>query len=188
MKTHENADSDRAHVDFCWETGYRNFPKTFSDTVINYNPFMAWRAGFREGVKMTLDNGLKVPPQEIEKRIWWHNIHRLGIWSTIGSHVENGLFAVYGARLGTYLTNCTDWDHIQVRDFESLRELYNEQCKQYEDGVGLEQEVKRLGTELKNQLGFNYPYLDESMSKYVLNLYEQTIDLAKTYYRTTDDL
>ncbi len=149
---------------------------------------MAWRAGFREGVKMTLQDGLKVPPQEIEKRIWWHNIHRLRMWSTVGSHIENGLFAVYGARLGTYLTNCTDWDHVQVRDFELLRELYNEQCIKYEDGSGLEQEVQRLGSELKHQLGFNYPDLDPSMSKYVLDLYEETIELGQTYYRTANDL
>ena len=185
MKTHENADSERAQVDFCWETGYRNFPKTFSDTVINFNPFMAWRAGFREGVKMTLDGGLKVPPQEIEKRVWWHNMHRLRMWSTIGSHVENGLFAIYGARLGTYLTNCTDWDHIQVRDFESLRELYNEQCKQHEDGSGLEQEVKHLGNEIKNQLGIDYPYLDKQMSKYTVDLYNEAINMGTTYYSQT---
>lgn len=189
MKTHENSESERAQVDFCWETGYRNFPRTYSDSIINSSPFMAWRAGFREGVKMTLMDGLKVPPQEIKNKIWWHNIHRLTQWSTVGSHVENGLFTVYGARLGTYLTNCTDWDHIQVRDFESLRELYDEQCKLYEeDGVGLEQEVKRLGSELKNQLGFNYPYMDASMSKYVLDLYEQTIELGNTYYRNPNDL
>lgn len=108
--------------------------------------------------------------------------------STVGSHIENGLFAVYGARLGTYLTNCTDWDHVQVRDFELLRELYNEQCIKYEDGSGLEQEVQRLGSELKHQLGFNYPDLDPSMSKYVLDLYEETIELGQTYYRTANDL
>jgi len=95
------------------------------------------------------------------------------------------LFAIYGARLGTYLTNCTDWDHVQVRDFESLRNLYNDQCKQYEDGFGLEQEIKRLGSELREQLGFNYPNLDPSMSKYVMDLYEESINLGKTYYSQT---
>ena len=107
------------------------------------------------------------------------------MWSTVGSHVENGLFAIYGARLGTYLTNCTDWDHVQVRDFESLRELYNEQCKDYEDGFGLEQEVKRLGSEIRNQLGIDYPYLDEQMSRYTLNLYNEAINMGTTYYSQT---
>ena len=182
MKTHENSESERAQVDFCWETGYRNFPKTYSDTIINATPFMSWRAGFREGVKMILDQGLKVPAQEINNKIWWHNLHRLRMWSTVGSHVENGLFAIYGARLGTYLTNCTDWDHVQVRDFESLRELYDKECKVYEDGFGLEQEIKRLGSELRAQLGFNYPNLDPHMSRYVMDLYEESINLGSTYF------
>ena len=71
---------------------------------------------------------------------------------------------------------------------QHLLELYNEQCKQYKDGNDLEKEVKRLGVELKNQLGFNYPDMDASMSKYVLDLYDQTIELGKTYYRTANDL
>ena len=189
MKTHENSESERAQVDFCWETGYRNFPKTYSDSIINSSPFMAWRAGFREGVKMTLMDGLKVPPQEIKHKIWWHNIHRLTQWSTVGSHIEHGLFSVYGARLGTYLTNCTDWNHVGVRDFEVLRELYNQEVKKFEsDNDALVEATKDLGIKLKNQLGFNYPYMDASMSKYVLDLYEQTIELGNTYYRTAHDL
>jgi hypothetical protein len=189
MKTHENADSERAQVDFCWETGYRNFPRTFSDTIINFNPFMAWRAGFREGVKMTLQDGAKVPPQEIKNRIWWHNTHRLTQWSTVGSHVEHGLFAVYGARLGTYLTNCTDWNHIVVRDFDILTEIYDEQVKKFEnDGDGLIAATKDLGEKLRNELGFNYPYLDPQMSRYVIDLYEQTLELGNTYYRTANDI
>lgn len=70
MKTHEASDSDRAQVDFCWEDGYRQFKECYSETDITGSPFQAWRAGFREGVKMTLLDGVKVPPQEIGERIW----------------------------------------------------------------------------------------------------------------------
>jgi hypothetical protein len=186
MKTHENADSERAQVDFCWETGYRNFPRTYSDTVINATPYMAWRAGFREGVKMTLDGGLKVPAQEIEKRVWWHNIHRLRQWSTVGSHIENGLFAILGARQGNYLTNCTDWDHVRVRDFELLKEEYETHAKKFEnDEQGMIEEIKSLGDKLKHSLGFNYPYLDPAMSKYTVDLYNESINMGTTYYSQT---
>ena len=186
MKTHENADSERAQVDFCWETGYRNFPRTYSDTVINATPYMAWRAGFREGVKMTLDGGLKVPAQEIEKRVWWHNIHRLRQWSTVGSHVENGLFAILGARQGNYLTNCTDWDHIRVRDFELLKEEYETHAKKFENNEeGMIDEIKSLGSKLKHKLGFNYPYLDPDLSNYTVDLYNESINMGTTYYSQT---
>jgi hypothetical protein len=147
---------------------------------------MAWRAGFREGVKMTLDGGLKVPAQEIEKRVWWHNIHRLRQWSTVGSHVENGLFAILGARQGNYLTNCTDWDHVRVRDFEMLKEEYEQHAKQFETNEdAMIEEIKSLGDKLKHSLGFNYPYLDPAMSKYTVDLYNESINMGTTYYSQT---
>jgi hypothetical protein len=190
MKTHEASDSDRAQVDFCWEDGYRQFKECYSDTDITGSPFQAWRAGFREGVKMTLLDGVKVPPQEISERIWWHNLHRLRMWSTIGAHEENGLYAVYGARLGTWLANCTKWNYVEVRDFEILKGIWNQYGRPFEEvgGTGLVEEIKSLGEKIKLELGFDYPYLDNQQSKYTLDLYEETIKLTNTYMRTTDGL
>jgi hypothetical protein len=190
MKTHEASDSDRAQVDFCWEDGYRQFKECYSETVITGSPFQAWRAGFREGVKMTLLDGVKVPPMEIKERVWWHNIHRLKMWSTVGAHEENGIYAVYGARLGTWLANCTDWNYVDVRDFEILKNIYHDYAKPYEDSKdkGLVEEIKSLGEKLKLELGFDYPYLDSQQSKYTLNLYDETIRLTNTYMRETDGL
>jgi hypothetical protein len=189
MKTHEASDSDRGQVDFCWEDGYRNFPVSYSDSIITGSPFQAWRAGFREGVKMTLLDGVKVPPGEIQQKIWWHNIHRLRMWSTVGAHEENGLFAVMGARLGTWMANCTDWNYIDVRDFEILRNIYNENVKHYEtDPDGLIEATKDLGEKIKISLGLHWPYLDAAQSKYTLDLYNEALDLNNTYYRMPDNV
>ena len=183
MRTHEAAESDRAQVDFCWEDGYRNFPRVYSDSIITGSPFQAWRAGFREGVKMTLLDGVKVPAQEIKQQIWWHNIHRLRMWSTVGSHEENGLFAIYGARLGTWMTNCSDWNYVDVRDFELLRQLYDDCVKHLEqDQEKLIDATKELGDKIKIELGLDWVYLDPAMSKYTLDLYDETINLNNTYY------
>ena len=185
MRTHEAAESDRAQVDFCWEDGYRNFPRVYSDSIITGSPFQAWRAGFREGVKMTLLDGVKVPSQEIKQRIWWHNIHRLRMWSTVGSHEENGLFAIYGARLGTWMTNCSDWNYVDVRDFEILRTLYDDRVAHLEnDENKLIDAIRDLGDKIKIELGLNWVYLDPNMSRYILDLYDETINLNNTYYKT----
>lgn len=190
MHTHESSNSDRAQVDFCWENGYQQFPDCFSDVIITGSPFQAWRAGFREGVKMTLLDGVKVPPQEIKQQIWWHNLHRLQQWATVGSHIENGIYAVYGARLGTWLANCTDWNYVEVRDFEILKSIWNQYGKPYEEvnGEGLIKAVKDLGEKIKHQLGLDWPWLDSSQSQYTLNLYLETIELSKTYYRSPKDV
>jgi hypothetical protein len=179
MKTHEVSDSDRAQVDFCWENGYQQFKECYSETVITGSPFQAWRAGFREGVKMTLLDGVKVLPDEIQERVWWHNLHRLKMWSTVGSHEENGKYAVLGARMGTWMTNCTNWNYVDVRDFEILRNIYNENVNH--DTV--EQDIQNFGIKINQQLGFNYPYLDPKQSKYTLDLYNETINLTNTYLK-----
>jgi len=190
MKTHEASESDRAQVDFCWEEGYRNFPRVYSESIITGSPFQAWRAGFREGVKMTLLDGEKVPAQEIKEKIWWHNIHRLRMWSTVGAHEENGLYAVYGARLGTWLSNCTQWNYIEVRDFEILKGIWNQYGRPFEEvyGTGLREEIESLGEKIKINLGLDWPTLDAQQSKYMLELYEETINLGLTYYRMPNDI
>jgi hypothetical protein len=180
MKTHEDSDSNRAQVDFCWEEGYQQFKECYSETVVIGSPFQAWRAGFREGVKMTLHDGIRVPPQEIQQRVWWHNIHRLRMWSTIGMHEENGKYAILGARMGTYMTNCTDWDYVQVRDFEQLRKIYETQVNH----STIEQDAQDYGTKIKHQLGFNWPWLDATQSKFTLDLYHETMMMNRTYFNT----
>jgi hypothetical protein len=179
MKSHEASDTNRAQVDFCWESGYQQFKDCYSETVITGSPFQAWRAGFREGVKMTLQDGVRVPPQEIQQRVWWHNLHRLRMWSTVGMHEENGKYAILGARMGTYMTNCTDWNYVQVRDFEVLREIFNTKINH----TFIEQDIQDLGYKIKSQLGFNYPYFDSQTSQYMLDLYDESFNLFKTYHR-----
>ena len=184
MRTHENSDSERGQVDFCWEDGYRNFPRVYSESIITGSPFQAWRAGFREGVKMTLLDGVKVPPQEIKERIWWHNIHRLRMWSTVGMHEENGVYALHGARLGTWMTNCTDWNYVDVRDFEILRNIY----EQHVNHTFVAEDAQDLGVKIRHQLGLDWPWLNAIQSKYTLDLYDEAINLGLTYYQQPTDV
>jgi hypothetical protein len=179
MKTHENSQSDRAQVDFCWEDGYGSFSDVYSESIINGTSFQAWRAGFREGVKMTLLDGVKVPPQEIKERIWWHNIHRLRMWSTVGTHIENGKYAILGARMGTWMTNCTDWNYVDVRDFEKLRDIYEKKVNH----TFVEEDAMDLGVNIRHQLGLDWPWLNEQQSRYTLDLYNETINLGLTYFK-----
>jgi hypothetical protein len=179
MKTHEESTSERAQVDFCWEDGYRQFFSCYSETVITGTPFQAWRAGFREGVKMTLVDGVRVPSKEIQQRVWWHNLHRLKIWSTIGAHVENGIYSVLGARLGNWMANCSDWNYVDVRDFEILKEIYETQVN-HNDPT---EQVIELGEKLKLGLGISYPFFDTDSSRYMHDTYLETINLARTYYK-----
>ena len=153
MKTHENSDSSdvKGAVEFCFDKRYYQFNENYSVSYTNATPFQAWRAGFREGVKMSLNEGARA---EDIKKVWWQNYHRLLVWCTVGADVDNGLWSVLGARQGAYMTNCTDWDHTNVRDFEYLtefwketyegKEINNEQLSFYAE------ELRKLGLEIGN--------------------------------------
>jgi hypothetical protein len=120
MRTHEAALFAGSRVDFCWEHNYQQMTDCYSISNINSSPLQAFRAGFREGVKMTLLEGLKQNLVDPKTQIPNINYQRLLIWCSVGSDVKHGQWAIFGARLGCYMANCTDWDYTQVRDFEHL--------------------------------------------------------------------
>ena len=99
----------------------------YSEIMNNATPQQAWRAGFREGVKMTLDRGLRPNKVDLLKG-HWKNLHRLYIWLMVGADTKNGLWAIYGAREGLYKTMCTDWNFVNVRDFTWLNEYWDQLC------------------------------------------------------------
>ena len=125
MRTHENSDgSDDTNVEFCFDPLYWAMHDCYSVTYPNATPFQAWRAGFREGVKMCLDRGHKPTINEFRNRVHKRNLDNLQIWHTVGRDVENGIWAMAGARQGTLMTMLSDWDHTEVQWFDNLERLW----------------------------------------------------------------
>jgi hypothetical protein len=125
MKTHENTDgSVETQVEFCFDPLYWAMHDCYSVTYPNGSAFHAWRAGFREGVKMCLNKGAKPSLQEFKKRVHHRNLDHLTIWHNVGRDVEHGIWAIAGSRMGTYMTMLTEWDHRQVQDFAALEQLW----------------------------------------------------------------
>ena len=126
MRTHENTDGrDETVVEFCFDPLYWAMHDCYSTTYPNQSPFHAWRAGFREGVKMCLNQGAKPSIQDFKKRVHQHNLDNLTIWHNVGADAENGMWCIAGSRMGTYMTMLTNADHVMVQDFERLRELWD---------------------------------------------------------------
>jgi hypothetical protein len=172
MRTHENSDpaDTKGLVEFCFDEKYYQFNTNYSTSIINGSPFQAFRAGFREGVKMSLNQGAKVSNI---KDIWWQNYQRLLIWCSVGSDVDNGSWAIYGAREGCYLTNCTDWDYANVRDFEYLTAQWEEKYSKITDKM-LPYEIMGLGETLKHELDLEIADLDANGSKFFRSVYQNT--------------
>lgn len=166
MKTHESSDgSDTTAVDFCMDSSdnlYWAMHDCYSTTYPNYTPFQAWRAGFREGVKMVLDRGAKPSIDDFKERVASRNLNNLTIWHNVGADVENGYWAMYGARLGTYMTLLTDWDYKNVADFDNYPVMWEEHSI-YKDPM---ETAEELGKELEAKLGLPMCMLSPEQSKF----------------------
>jgi hypothetical protein len=136
----------------------------YSTTHINHTPQQAWRAGFREGVKLCTRNGEPPPAADkFSEWVWKRNLENLMIWYTVGRDVENGFWSILGARTGTHYLMFRDWDHTAVRDFGMLDELWEKH--QHDD----EKIAAELGEELNRRLGLDIVELSPATSSFFKN-------------------
>lgn len=161
MKTHENSDGTPENdIEFCFYPNYIAMWDCYSSTYPSASPFQAWRAGFREGVKMCLDRGSK--PNLEDFKVNSRNLNNLTIWHNVGRDIENGIYAILGARMGTYMLMLNPtWDYKEVQNFDALKLIYDTI-----DGHNPEQVAARIAPALADQLDLPMVMLDENASKF----------------------
>jgi hypothetical protein len=167
MRTHEATDGTAENdVEFCFYPNYWAMADCYSTTYPDATPFQAWRAGFREGVKMSLDRGSRPTLEEFNRRVVSRNYDHLCIWQTVGADNENGFWAIYGARIGTYMTMLKDWDHRQVQDFDELARLWT-----VFENHGAD-ECTQVGDMLRTRLGLPIVDMDPAESQFFKHHYK----------------
>lgn len=170
MACHELAKNPQA-VDFCWESGYKNMMNVYSDVYNNASPYQAFRVGFREGVKLSLDRGKRVSAEMMKTLLHPINLRNLRIWSCVGAHVENGLWAIYGARLAWSMMLDMDWDHGVVKDYDWFNDFWQSRHSSGfllsdMDTVGLRYECEKLTEEIETKTKIKIPLLSENESSF----------------------
>ena len=155
MRTHEaSTGKDATDVEFCFDPLYWPMHDCFSTTFPNGSAKHAWRAGFREGVKMCLETGRKPSVAEFKDRVHSRNLDHLSIWQNVGRDVEYGDYAILGARQGTYMIMLSDWDHREVQWFDALEEIFSDKV----DAESIDEQNIDIGSALQTQL--DLPILD----------------------------
>ena len=162
MKTHENAKQKEAEIDFCWTVPHENLHNCYSNTIINATPQQAWIAGYREGVKMSLDQGKHIPPQNFTRTIQGSNLRILTTWMTVGADVEYGKYAMLGARMGCYSTTVDSNEFIQIRELDKMADLFANAL--VEDKVDEDLEV--YGNSIRQRIDVPCADFDEHQSKF----------------------
>jgi len=182
MKTHEVSDGDdKTSVEFCFDKDYCAMYDCYSTTYPNQSAEQAWRAGFREGVKMCLRQGTKPNLLQFETQVAMRNYDNLCIWMSVGNDVKYGNFARAGAMLGTYLTmlgdekneyGFKDFDYRDVQDFTILNNMWS--CfKTYSYNRTLKYTEEKLRNALIHRLGLDIVDLDKDASHFFKTHYNK---------------
>jgi len=161
MNTHENADSEENKIDFCWGVPHENLHNCYSTTVINSTARQAFIAGYREGVKMSTNKGKPIPAREFGT-IWRTNLNILSTWCTIGADIENGKFAMLGARMGCFYTVIEDQNNFfKISDLDELGQYFADLTHS-----NVDEELLMFGNSLRQQLDIPIAEYDEADSRF----------------------
>jgi hypothetical protein len=111
---------------------------------------------------MCLNRGMVPSVDEFKQTVANRNLNNLTIWHNVGSDVENGYWAIYGSRLGTFMTMLTEWDHTNVQWFDNYPKLWDEYC----EGKNPKHLAEEAGIQLENKLGLPICTLTPEQSKF----------------------
>ena len=98
------------------KAGYFIQKEAASETRFNATPFEAWKGGFRECVKLTL---------ELDKKFSDMTKSRLDTWKTTGHEALNGRWAILGASMGSEFAKNYPTEVRKINDFAWLEETFN---------------------------------------------------------------
>lgn len=119
VPTHESGKDGASATDFCWTYRYMQVDHCASIAHPNGSPLQAFRAGYREAVKMSLIGGLKLDSwEETKERMASVNASRLNVWTSVGADIPNGWWTIYGARQGLYDLWMRGLDPDLIRDYD----------------------------------------------------------------------
>lgn len=162
-KTHELSDT----TDFCWDIPYYQIDQISGTTVQNASAYQAWRAGYREGVKMTYVQGKPLCDWKTDrKKIWKGNLSKLSIWCTVGRDVEQGIWAMLGARQGLCEILDCKIDNSLINDYDWFLEKW-----QLIKDSNPEELALHYATDINIKHDFYIPEFDASVSKWFKSTY-----------------
>lgn len=183
MKTHEK--SEEISVDFFHHLKYFLIPETLSRSCIHYEPYHAFRSGFREAIKMCFSihgelpvlDGTDKPSVAFKKHLFPTNYERLKIWCSIGSDIPNGLWSMYGARLGCKMLISGSWDCNLIRDYEWFQSFWDKTIwpRYAQDEAALHASLMELEDELNQVLDLGVHIFTKEASSFFKSNYKNPV-------------
>jgi hypothetical protein len=151
-------------MDFCWDTNFDSIPQVHSTTYINGSPEQAFRAGYREGVKLSTVFGRRVKAVDAPNMIEPYVQRLLKQWCSVGLDVHNGGWAVLGARTGLIDNLRGNVSNENVSDFGFIR-------KRFESVDDLDVALACSVHEMPHYTPYNIPVFTAEQSRFLKEVY-----------------
>ena len=180
LRTHEAAPDRGAAVDFAWRIPQIRALGMPSETRVTGSPLQAFRAGFREGMRLTMHRGVPLPtafpelaPAEaVARGIGRRNLDRLRLWCSVGRDVENGDWAILGARTGCVMAVLDRAEMARVADFDWIEAWWrNDIAPTMEDTAARADRIARLGDRLRDELALLVADLSPEASAFARSIH-----------------
>ena len=180
LRTHEASSDGRLAIDFAYRVPYVQAQGCPSLSVVTATPQQAFRAGFREGVRLTIDKGIPARDahpdlpvaQRLERHLPASVLERLRIWCAVGRDVENGDYAILGARLGCLRAMQDAFDLSVVADFDALAGIWAAEAAPLTNTrAALQARLAQLREDLNATLDLDVTELSPGASGFVKSIY-----------------
>ena len=100
--------------------------------------------------------------KDYTRTIWRNNLNILSTWMTIGADVENGKYAMLGARMGCFYTVIEpNNEFFKIRDLNDMEKYFEETSVE-----NIDEELVMFGNSLRQQIDMPIAEYDEADSRF----------------------
>lgn len=121
--------SHQTGVDFCWQPNYYSLMEIAGETNPGTTERQAFVAGCREGVKLTLKQGLAQTPLQLQMSWNTHNRSAWLTWCVRGAHHPIHRWAPFGARFAAVNWLKDKWPLAAINDWDFLNSEFDSVCR-----------------------------------------------------------
>lgn len=170
VDTHENGTGN----DFCHTYRYWQRNEIASDVTFR-SAFHAFRAGYREAVKLSLIKDRKLDWKSTLREMYPPNFSRLIAWASIGQDAWFGDYAIMGARQGLSHMWLENLDPTLINDYDWLAERW----KPFEYVADPNIYSATLADALRKKIGIVLPTFDKMASHWIKIFFTDGVNVER---------
>ncbi|MEO1016458.1 MAG: tetratricopeptide repeat protein [Pseudomonadota bacterium] len=169
-----NEDADSEHYDHVGMFGFLDEPRVMATVHPNGSALHAFRSGYREGVRLSLQGGKPLGLETLAAGLPANTLRRLLIWCMVGADKPFGSWCIYGARRGCIDAQTAALDRTLLADYAVFGDFFEREVENVEP----DQAVTDAGEQLR-RAGLDVQDLNSDQSIFFRDLFESDVEASR---------